>query len=287
MADNKNVIFRNSLKGYNKSDVNSYLLKMTEDFEKKEKELRDRLTACEKELSAASEKLSAFDEANDETETLKLRIKELEEAAKNAEAEKNSVTDDKYNAAIAEKQRTIDEQNLKIESLTLELEELKKRADADKETVQSYEETVKKARMYEKTSANIGDVIISANRTADEIVFAAKEKARIIYEESEKAAEERRREVSEASKRALDGIFSKFRAAALENRESAKATREFASRKTEEVLLEIEAREAAEKTRLDEYEKNLWQDIRDDVNSIRFTSGIGSMGKDTGKNEHR
>ncbi len=281
MADNKNVIFRNSLKGYNKSDVNSYLLKMTEDFEKKEKELRDRLTACEKELSAASEKLSAFDEANDETETLKLRIKELEEA------EKNPVTDDKYSAVIAEKQRTIDEQNLKIESLTLELEELKKRADADKETVQSYEETVKKARMYEKTSANIGDVIISANRTADEIVFAAKEKARIIYEESEKAAEERRREVSEASKRALDSIFSKFRTAALENRESAKATREFALRKKEEVLLEIEAREAAEKTRLDEYEKNLWQDIRDDVNSIRFTSGIGSTGKDTGKNEHR
>ncbi len=281
MADNKNVIFRNSLKGYNKSDVNSYLLKMTEDFEKKEKELRDRLSACEKELGAASEKLSAFGEANDETETLRLRIKELEEA------EKNSVTDDKYNAVIAEKQRTIGEQNLKIESLTLELEELKKRAAADKETVQSYEETVKKAKMYEKTSANIGDVIISANRTADEIVFAAKEKARIIYEESERAAEERRRKVSEASKRALDGIFSKFRAAALENRESAKATREFAARKTEEVLLEIEAREAAEKTRLDEYEKNLWQDIRNDVNSIRFTSGIGSAGKDTGKNEHR
>lgn len=281
MADNKNVIFRNSLKGYNKSDVNSYLLKMTEDFEKKEKELRDRLSACEKELGAASEKLSAFGEANDETETLRLRIKELEEA------EKNSVTDDKYNAVIAEKQRTIGEQNLKIESLTLELEELKKRAAADKETVQSYEETVKKAKMYEKTSANIGDVIISANRTADEIVFAAKEKARIIYEESERAAEERRRKVSEASKRALDGIFSKFRAAALENRESAKATREFAARKTEEVLLEIEAREAAEKTRLDEYEKNLWQDIRNDVNSIRFTSGIGSTGKDTGKNEHR
>lgn len=281
MADNKNVIFRNSLKGYNKSDVNSYLLKMTEDFEKKEKELRDRLSACEKELGAASEKLSAFGEANDEAETLRLRIKELEEA------EKNSVTDDKYNAVIAEKQRTIGEQNLKIESLTLELEELKKRAAADKETVQSYEETVKKAKMYEKTSANIGDVIISANRTADEIVFAAKEKARIIYEESERAAEERRRKVSEASKRALDGIFSKFRAAALENRESAKATREFAARKTEEVLLEIEAREAAEKTRLDEYEKNLWQDIRNDVNSIRFTSGIGSAGKDTGKNEHR
>lgn len=281
MADNKNVIFRNSLKGYNKSDVNSYLLKMTEDFEKKEKELRDRLSACEKELGAASEKLSAFGEANDETETLRLRIKELEEA------EKNSVTDDKYNAVIAEKQRTIGEQNLKIESLTLELEELKKRAAADKETVQSYEETVKKAKMYEKTSANIGDVIISANRTADEIIFAAKEKARIIYEESERAAEERRRKVSEASKRALDGIFSKFRAAALENRESAKATREFAARKTEEVLLEIEAREAAEKTRLDEYEKNLWQDIRNDVNSIRFTSGIGSAGKDTGKNEHR
>lgn len=281
MADNKNVIFRNSLKGYNKSDVNSYLLKMTEDFEKKEKELRDRLSACEKELGAASEKLSAFGEANDETETLRLRIKELEEA------EKNSVTDDKYNAVIAEKQRTIGEQNLKIESLTLELEELKKRAAADKETVQSYEETVKKAKMYEKTSANIGDVIISANRTADEIVFAAKEKARIIYEESERAAEERRRKVSEASKRALDGIFSKFRAAALENRESAKATREFAARKTEEVLLEIEAREAAEKTRLDEYEKNLWQDIRNDVNSIRFTSGTGSAGKDTGKNEHR
>lgn len=281
MADNKNVIFRNSLKGYNKSDVNSYLLKMTEDFEKKEKELRDRLSACEKELGAASEKLSAFGEANDETETLRLRIKELEEA------EKNSVTDDKYNAVIAEKQRTIGEQNLKIESLTLELEELKKRAAADKETVQSYEETVKKAKMYEKTSANIGDVIISANRTADEIVFAAKEKARIIYEESERAAEERRRKVSEASKRVLDGIFSKFRAAALENRESAKATREFAARKTEEVLLEIEAREAAEKTRLDEYEKNLWQDIRNDVNSIRFTSGIGSAGKDTGKNEHR
>ena len=281
MADNKNVIFRNSLKGYNKSDVNSYLLKMTEDFEKKEKELRDRLSACEKELGAASEKLSAYGEANDETETLRLRIKELEEA------EKNSVTDDKYNAVIAEKQRTIGEQNLKIESLTLELEELKKRAAADKETVQSYEETVKKAKMYEKTSANIGDVIISANRTADEIVFAAKEKARIIYEESERAAEERRRKVSEASKRALDGIFSKFRAAALENRESAKATREFAARKTEEVLLEIEAREAAEKTRLDEYEKNLWQDIRNDVNSIRFTSGIGSTGKDTGKNEHR
>lgn len=281
MADNKNVIFRNSLKGYNKSDVNSYLLKMTEDFEKKEKELRDRLSACEKELGAASEKLSAFGEANNETETLRLRIKELEEA------EKNSVTDDKYNAVIAEKQRTIGEQNLKIESLTLELEELKKRAAADKETVQSYEETVKKAKMYEKTSANIGDVIISANRTADEIVFAAKEKARIIYEESERAAEERRRKVSEASKRALDGIFSKFRAAALENRESAKAAREFAARKTEEVLLEIEAREAAEKTRLDEYEKNLWQDIRNDVNSIRFTSGIGSAGKDTGKNEHR
>lgn len=282
MADNKNVIFRNSLKGYNKSDVNSYLLKMTEDFEKKEKELRGRLSECEAELQNASEKLSVLDESQGETEALRLRIKELEEAEKSAETEKISATDDKYSAAIAEKQRTIDEQNLKIENLTRELEELKKNAESNKETVQSYEETVKKARMYEKTSANIGDVIISANRTAEEIVFAAKEKARIIYEESEKAAEERRREISEASKRVLDGIFAKFKAAALENRESAKSTREFVARKIEEAIFEADARETAEKARLDEYEKNLWQDIRDDVNSIRFTTE-----RTFGKNEHR
>lgn len=275
MSDIKNVVFRSAVGGYNKADVNSYLIKLSEDFARKEKELRERLEAAEKSAPKVEEKLSELTSAFD-AERAEL-IAEIE----SMKSERTESADDasRRNGELSSR---LEEKELEAAGLAAEIKALREENDrlkgmnrqSESKAPPEYEETLKKARMYEKTSANIGDVIISANRTADEIIAAAKENARIIYESSEKAAIERKRELEEISKRILSGIYDKFKSAALENRETIRHVSEFSRTRLEEALSEIGETERLAAERLEDKEKELWQSIRNEINSIKTDGGL-------------
>ncbi|MEE0970279.1 MAG: hypothetical protein U0M06_12990 [Clostridia bacterium] len=278
MAEIKDVVFRSSLKGYNKEDVNTYIIRMSEEFTLKEDSLRERAERSEKELSELEGNIKLL-KSNEEDNAARLSdaLKEIEELRKENQAlfeNKNTYDGDE----IAEKDKKLSEQEAviarqfeEIDKMREELQKLKCEKEAAEDKADQYEELSRKAQLYDKTSANIGDAIISANKTAEEIISSAREEARIIVEKAEKELSEKRKALEDSSARVFGSIFSKLNAAALENRKEVATASAYASQIFERSLSEIKARNENVSSKLKSYEENLWKSIRDDLDSINNT----------------
>ena len=275
MADTKNVVFRTAIKGYNKSDVNEYLVRMSEESTAREDAARERALRAEKEareyeleiedLKSDSEKLrTELSETVEELNKARAEINELESRPIEIDTEGIALRDQK----IGEQEAIIAKQFEEIDSLREQLakaNELQKEADDENAR---YEELMRKAQLYDKTSANIGDAIISAKKTAEEIVAAAKEEARILTDRAQKELEDKRKAIEESSQRAFESIFSKLLAAASENRKEVAGASAYAAQVFEKAISEIKARNESANTKLKNYEDSLWKSIRDDLDSI-------------------
>ena len=149
-----------------------------------------------------------------------------------------------------------------------EIEELRAKlsdSDSDKER---YEELSKKAALYEKTSANIGEAIISANKTAEEIISAAKEEARLLTERAQKELDEKRKSLEESSRRAMESIFGKLTLAASEGRKDISSASSYTYQVLEKALEDIKSRNNSSEAKLKNHEESLWRSIKDDLDSV-------------------
>ena len=275
MSDIKNVVFRSSISGYNKSDVNEYLVRMSQEFNEREAAVRERAERAEKEAQASEEKLAELEGC---TENYKIQIAEitarldnalgekLELENKAARADKETVSE--YEARIKEQDAVIARQFEEIDSLREELENTREKLAGLDSTNEKYEELSRKAQLYEKTSANIGDAIISANKTAEEIVAAAKEEARLLAEQAQRELDEKRRALEESARRALESIFGKLASAASENRKEVAGASAYAYQIIDKALADIKNRNDSVNTRLKNYEDNLWKSIKDDLDAV-------------------
>ncbi len=278
MSDNKNVFFRSSIKGYNKSDVNEYLIRMSNEFSVKEESIRERAEMAEKEALDYQEKIASLESSLDDIkkrfdDTLRdfENIKSENEALKNAsfDIEKSEESTEK-DRKIAEQDAVIAKQFEEIDTLRDKLQKASERINEAEAELEKNDELVRKAKLYDKTSANIGDAIIAAKKTAEEIVSSAKEEARQLTVKAEKELLEKRRAIEESSARAFEGIFSKLNSAAIENRKEVAGASAYAAQIFEKAVSDIQARNETVNSRLKNYEENLWKSIRGDLESVNM-----------------
>ena len=158
MPKEKMVYFRTSLGGFNREDVNSYIEKLNGEFAERERTAKRKTDALES-------KLAELENAKSELERALARASALETAA--AEREK----------LIAEQLARIEEQNRTIDALRRERGEAQSHAESLDERLASLSDAIAKSEKYDDVSAQIGEIILSAKSTADEIIEAAKREA--------------------------------------------------------------------------------------------------------------
>lgn len=158
MPKEKMVYFRTSLGGFNREDVNSYI-------EKLNGELAERERLAKRKVDALEARLAEAESAKAELERTLTRLAELEEAA--AAREK----------LITEQLEHIEAQKQTIDTLRRENGEAQSRADSLNERLTSLSDAITKSEKYDDVSAQIGEIILSAKGSADEIIENAKREA--------------------------------------------------------------------------------------------------------------
>ena len=287
MSDIKNVVFRNAISGYNKSDVNEFLVRSSAELMEREAAANERVKRAESELGEYVEKIGVLET---ELDRMRSEIAEKDAEIVKISAEKQiledslaahdmtntkefseivSEDDEKISKLDFDKQEAIiAEQYNEIESLKAEIERLKEQAHEVDITKDKYDELVKKAALYDKTNASIGETLLSANKTAEEIISAAKEEARMLEGKAEKELAEKRRSIEETSKRAMESVFSKLSLAAAESRRDVTAVTSYTYRVIEKALEDIKSKASNSEIKIKSYEDSIWRGIKEDLNSI-------------------
>ena len=158
MAKEKMVFFRTAIGGFNREDVNNYIEKLNADF-------ADRERIAKRKLEAAESKCTELEEKNKSLESMLIRLSELE-----AEAES--------------REKLIAEYIEKVEAQAAEIETLRSsNATAASENselaamLESLSDAIIKSEKYDDISGQIGEIILSARSTAEDIVEKATKEA--------------------------------------------------------------------------------------------------------------
>ncbi len=229
----KTKLFRNALNGYNKSDVSDYIEKMNAEFQSEKFRLQSAIVDTEK-LIAEKEALEAKQkELLDQIEALKLQC---------AEAEKRS---EMLELQSADKDQLIVAQNDALDKFCNEVEALKSKCTTEEGTAP---ESTEKARLYDAMSSQIGDILINANKNAEEILADASKKAESIISEANKRAAENEADAKEQAKKLSDSFLTQIKDSYVEYYAVQKTKVEFQKAKCEELLTLINA----DKQELDE-----------------------------------
>ena len=197
MANHKDVAFRTALSGYKREDVNAYIIDINREFEEREASLRMQITSAEGRLAEAD---AAVADAQEKLQA-EHREKEQAEAIMSALRESND-------ALKEENSRLIDQ----VESLRAQLDAITvKLAEAEKESAREMEsDEIKKSVKYDQISAQIGDILINANSSADRIIATANAEATRIMTETEDEATYIRSRLSDAADNMLTHISSEL-----------------------------------------------------------------------------
>lgn len=167
--------FRTSMGGFNKDDVNMYILRQSREFKEKEENYK-------KEIEKLSCQIEVMNKDSDEIETLREKL--------------SKITSD------------TDEYEKKISKYKLRIEELEK-ALAEKSAEASKVDKApdfNKIRMYDQLSSQIGEIIIGANKNADDVIKKAETAAKKLLEESEKNAIEAKARLQVAFDSIISGL---------------------------------------------------------------------------------
>ncbi len=224
MAENGRM-FRTSISGYNKDDVNRYIIetdrknreqtdeltKKTEELTKANTELTKKAETLEQNNAESADRLLALEEElNRLKEENKAQAASIEEITKRYEFCR--IQTDAQNEALAKAKEERERLNRQIEALTedshgkdLQIKQNAEKYAADIETLRSaYEKELAQIKdaakvdesvaykldMYDRISSQIGDILINANRNSDEIISAARsEAANLLTRTNTEAAE--------------------------------------------------------------------------------------------------
>lgn len=274
MHEIKDIVFRKSMNGYNKTDVNNYLISVNNKFSEIEEALKDKILRAEKSEREAIEKFESLEltsqkEISEKNSEIQKLLSEMEELIKEQDSKVHKQILVECEEKVREQEIIISKQFEEIEFLKNEIEKMKETlaqgtCDSDGE----YDELIKKAQLFDRTSANIGEAIISANKTAEEIIAEAKEEARIITERTQRELDEKRQNFEKSSRLALESIFEKLVSAASEGRRDVANASSFAFQTIERALAEIQNRNENVNTKIKNYENSLWKSIKGDLESI-------------------
>ncbi|MBE6561562.1 MAG: hypothetical protein E7662_10605 [Ruminococcaceae bacterium] len=198
MANVKKVAFRPAISGYNREDVNQYILDMNRDFEEREAALRDAAQAAEEKLKEAAEFSAALEVQIGEAEAVSAALRESIDRLKeeNASLRDQAQSSD---ARAAELMGRLDASEKEASALR---DELNSRA----QTAEASEKSLK----YDQISAQIGDIMINANSSAEQIIAAANTEAGKIMTETEEEAMYIRTRLSDTADEMLSAISERL-----------------------------------------------------------------------------
>ena len=222
MAENKKngmKVFRTALGGFNKADVNNYLISLNNEYKEKEAALRERAERAEKEAREISD--------GSVKEKLEARIAELE-------------------GALAGR--------------------------GDVSLPEDYEELRKKAQLYEETTAKIGEAIVSAKKTAEEIIAKANADADSIREKAEQDADERRREVEANADKAFATVFAKLKETADKSCAELEENSTSVEEKLRRAMMDIRMESASVSEKIAWNESSLRAEINAEISRITAKS---------------
>ena len=184
MSNKSGQLFKKSLNGYNKNDVNDYIESMSirakkreDEFDAKISELEAKIAELEKAL-AETEKRAIDAENRDfsaEAAVYDEKILELELKLEDCEKVNTAKTEyiDKLEASLVEKNAEINEHTARIFQM--------------EKSINEANDTLQKASQYDSLSHRLGEIMLGAGNTAEKIVADANEKAAsLIAEASEK-----------------------------------------------------------------------------------------------------
>lgn len=222
MNDEKRV-FRNSVGGYNKDDVNSYIMNINNRFSAAEETYKDEIRNLNEQLSLAQENSAALSVAS---ETLINTEHRLSEAQSQIEEKEQLI--EKYRLQESDMIKKINELENRCLSLSETIEKLQKDIFVEKTDEENKldapinpdldiineniceklenESDRKKILMYDKISAQIGDIMISANKNAEEILKNAEETAKNMIDEGMKRAADTKMEMQNLA----EGLISEL-----------------------------------------------------------------------------
>lgn len=232
MNSENGKMFRSALSGYNKEDVNRYILdtdlknretvdKLNRDIEDMGKinielvEKNERLEAQNAERTAAAVAMEAElerlkKEIAAQTENLADMTKKCDFYRAQSEAQRealNRLREEK--SALAQKNEALtdelcgrDEQiKANAAKYASDMETLKTAYEAEIEQIKasaSDESVAYKLDMYDKISSQIGDILINANRNADDMISSAKQEAERILARTAEEVSSRKAECEKA-----------------------------------------------------------------------------------------
>ncbi|MBQ3870623.1 MAG: hypothetical protein II777_08765 [Clostridia bacterium] len=176
--------FRTSLSGFNKADVLEYLDRQNADF----------MEESRRSAAALEEKSKKLEELTAEAERLRSELEGAKAACKEAEEKVSGLE-----AQLTEAKNALAESEAVIASQTELIEDLRSRVDAScAANGEKAAEAERKAELYDGVSSQLGDILIAANKNAEEIIENANRKADKIKEEAVLEAELSRDEFSSA-----------------------------------------------------------------------------------------
>ena len=230
-------MFRSALSGYNKDDVNRYILETdrkyreemdklnrdvedmgkinigladkNEKLEEKNAEITTRLAEMEAELAELkTEKKTLMESVQDLTKKndfYKAQTEAQNEVLTKSREEKN-VLAEKVEALTSESRNKDEQIRLNAEKYAADIETLRKAYEEEirqiKDAAKADEGVAYKLDMYDKISSQIGDILINANRNSDDIITAARMESEKILLKANDEAERLRLECgAEAEKR--------------------------------------------------------------------------------------
>lgn len=196
MAKANNIAFRSALSGYNREDVNRYILNINQQLEEKDALLKKN----EEEAASLQSSLKA--------ECDKAVLQRDEAAEKLREAENLILALRQEKDALAEQMEKETERAAKAEE---EREEaLLKIRELEKNCTENSDCSAQKSQKYDQISAQIGDILINANQSADNILTSAHTEASRIVSETEKEANYIRTRLSDTADEMLSSISSQL-----------------------------------------------------------------------------
>ncbi len=189
MDNSKKVAFRSSIGGYNREDVHQYILKADSAAAEREQSLREEAETARRSADAAAAEAQS---EREKAARLESDLVQLKERLAAVQGELDAARKELESAAERQK-----DDAARIASLE---EQLQKR------DTQSAEETEQKSKKYDRISAQIGDIMINANTTADSIIATATRRAANIVTETEEEAVAIRSHLSQTTDEALERL---------------------------------------------------------------------------------
>ena len=204
-------MFRSALGGFNRDDVTNYIKETDQKHADALAEVTALLEEAQRsyeELSAKNEELSAkAEELQSEKDALSLKLDEVtaqrDEARKENEQSNKTFRDLRHQFDIAEanfrelsetSEARANEWAKEKEDLLRQIAELREAAVTPEYDPDDHSSPAYKLEMYDKISAQLGDILINANRNADDILEAARQEAETLRLDAETECSQKRAE---------------------------------------------------------------------------------------------